>query len=225
MSDREEDTRGIRIGIVDNDPCSLRMIVELDNRSSPALSVVWSATCAQHTLEHCLYDPPERKANVILLDMALNEICGTDVCERIRKRDGSIGIIGMTAYPLDHYRARCIAAGAQGLVGKETLTNAAALAGSIVRAAQGLPCAEQSAFLSAAEAHRQLLDHDEPCSLTPQELRILRLYEAHKSTSEIAENLGIADGTVFAHMHHVLHKFGVQNRNEAIQQCKKMHLL
>ncbi|WP_155802765.1 response regulator transcription factor [Bifidobacterium sp. AGR2158] len=213
----------IHIGIVDNDPCSLRMLALMVGHASPTFQVIWTADCAQHVLEHCLYDQPNLRANVILMDMALNEESGANLSRRIRKHDGRTGIIGITAYPASHYRDDCIDAGLQGLLEKCTLSDTGMLMQAIERAAQGEGC--DPSFINAHDAYLRLSPTNDRRSLTSRELEIISLYAKHKSTEDIARQLGISAGTVFSHIHHALPKLGVTTRNEAILACQTMHLI
>lgn len=225
MGNRGRAGAAIRIGIVDNDPCSLQMIAMLTTHASPRFTVVWRTTNAHHALEHCLFDSSREKINLILLDMALNEISGVDVCQRIRKRDGNIGILGITAYPAAHYRTECAKAGAQGLMEKKELSNTKLLIDNITQAAQGLPYDSQSDFQTASNAHRSMTQQRHVQILSYQELNIIRLYAMHQSTAAIAKQLGITEGTVFSHVYHAMQKLGVNSRNEVIQACKAVHLI
>lgn len=213
----------IHIGIVDNDPCSLRMLALMVGHASPTFQVIWTADCAQHVLEHCLYDQPNLRANVILMDMALNEESGANLSRRIRKHDGRTGIIGITAYPASHYQDDCIDAGLQGLLEKCTLSDTGMLMQAIERAAQGEGC--DPSFINAHDAYLRLSPTNDRRSLTSRELEIISLYAKHKSTEDIARQLGISAGTVFSHIHHALPKLGVTTRNEAILACQTMHLI
>jgi len=223
MRGKTENGNVIHVGIVDNDPCSLRMLALMVERASPTFQVAWTVDCAQHVLEHCLYDQPDHRVNVILMDMALNEESGANLSHRIRKHDDITGIIGITAYPASHYRDDCIDAGLQGLLEKRTLSDTTMLAQAIERAAQGEGC--DPSFASARDAYLRLSPTNDCRSLTSRELEIISLYAKHKSTEDIAQQLGISTGTVFSHIHHALPKLGVTTRNEAIQACQTMHLI
>lgn len=223
MRGKTKDGNVIHIGIVDNDPCSLRMLALMVEHASPTFQVIWTADCAQHVLEHCLYDQPDHRANVILMDMALNEESGANLSRRIRKHDGTTGIIGITAYPASHYRDDCINAGLQGLLEKRMLSATTMLMQAIENAAGGKGC--DSSFANAHNAHLRLSTTNDCRSLTSRELEVISLYAKHKSTEDIARQLGISTGTVFSHIHHALPKLGVTTRNEAIQACQTMHLI
>jgi DNA-binding NarL/FixJ family response regulator len=51
--------------------------------------------------------------------------------------------------------------------------------------------------------------------LTPRELEVLRLVARGQTNREIAEGLGLAAGTVKAHVQHLIAKLGVSDRTQA----------
>lgn len=215
-------TTTIRIGIVDNDSCALQMMSLLTERADPAFRVVWGTENAQYALERCLYDEPGTKAKVLLLDMALHGLAGTDVCERIRRHDTDVGIIGVTAYPIDHYRDALIRNGAQGLLEKHALGEPGVLADAIAKAARGEVITP--GFPAPHEAYAALTGTKALRPLTSREVEILRMYSDHLSTEDIARHLNITAGTVFSHVHHAMEKLPAHSRNEAINICRANHL-
>jgi LuxR family maltose regulon positive regulatory protein len=60
--------------------------------------------------------------------------------------------------------------------------------------------------------------------LTEREREVLRLAASGASNQEIARSLTITIGTVKRHMHHILGKFGVQNRTQAILRAQALNL-
>jgi NarL family two-component system response regulator LiaR len=53
-------------------------------------------------------------------------------------------------------------------------------------------------------------------TLTPRELDVLKLIGQGISNREIAQRLFLSAGTVRTHVHHILAKLGLKNRNQAI---------
>ena len=54
-----------------------------------------------------------------------------------------------------------------------------------------------------------------PEPLTGREREVLRLFSAGLSNREIGEALGVVEGTVKNHVHNILQKLGVRDRNRA----------
>jgi DNA-binding CsgD family transcriptional regulator len=61
--------------------------------------------------------------------------------------------------------------------------------------------------------------------LTQTELRVLRLIAAGKTTSEIADELFMAEKTVKNHLANVYRKLGAKNRSHAVSEGYRQGLL
>ena len=106
---------GVNVGILDNDACALEMMRLLLQRSGSSMHVVWTGMTAQRTLERVTFEQSAdslSKANVLVMNLALNGISGVDVYRQIRCRNASLGIVGVNSYPLDQYRQQLASAGA-----------------------------------------------------------------------------------------------------------------
>jgi two-component system nitrate/nitrite response regulator NarL len=66
---------------------------------------------------------------------------------------------------------------------------------------------------------------DAATTLSPRELDVLRIVTAGWSNKEIADKLGISEGTVKAHLHHVYEKLGVRGRLELTLYARDRGLL
>jgi DNA-binding NarL/FixJ family response regulator len=66
---------------------------------------------------------------------------------------------------------------------------------------------------------------DRPDPLTERETEILRLMAGGYSNKEIANSLGVAEGTVKNHVSNILSKMGVRDRTRAVLKAFEMSLL
>jgi len=66
---------------------------------------------------------------------------------------------------------------------------------------------------------------DRPDPLTERETEILRLMAGGYSNKEIANSLGVAEGTVKNHVSNILSKMGVRDRTRAVLKAFEMALL
>ncbi|PLS26426.1 response regulator [Bifidobacterium parmae] len=223
-------TGAIRIGVLDNDPFALDAMCAMISVMSKDFHVMWATGSPAVAIEHC--HNTHTRPDVLVLDMALGGITGADVCRRIRRRTGEVGVICVTSYSVDVYRSEAIGAGAQGLLAKERLK--ADIAEAILQAAHGSPTAAQSAagFQDAASDHMMLsgtvparMSEDMKDSLSSREKDILRLYAKRLTTDEIAQRLGIAKGSVFTYVHRAAGKLGVTSRKEVLEACARYDLL
>ncbi|KFI97443.1 response regulator [Bifidobacterium stellenboschense] len=230
----EPDTTGatgaIRIGVLDNDPFALDAMRAMISAMSKDFRVVWGTGSPAVAIEHC--HNTHTRPDVLVLDMALGGITGADVCRRIRRRTSEVGVICVTSYSTDVYRAEAIKAGAQGLFAKERLK--ADITEAVRQAAVGEPTVAQAVlgFHDAASAHAALsgtvparMSEDMKDSLSSREKDILRLYAKRLTTDEIAQRLGIAKGSVFTYVHRAAGKLGVTSRKEVLEACARYDLL
>jgi DNA-binding NarL/FixJ family response regulator len=124
--------------------------------------------------------------------------------------------------PDETYASRVRAAGARGLVLRETsadklMTAATAVAGGMVVmdpsiATAALPSAGHIPVPPAEE-------------LTPRELDVLRLLSEGLPNKTIAHRLGISEHTVKFHVNSILAKLGAQSRTEAVIRATRLGLI
>ena len=210
----------IDIALLDNDIWSARMLAHWIGQAQAGFHVTWCTHSSADALHRCLFG--NAAPDVLIVDMALNDIGGDAVCRRIRRNSADIGLVCITAYPVERYERDAIAAGAQGLLPKERLVRE--LPDAIAKAAQGLPV--NGEFMDAVAAHR-LLQGDEAArpALSERERDILRRYMRGDSTTQIAQSLCISPNTVFTHIHRILRKLNVSTRSEAMAVCRAYDLI
>jgi ATP/maltotriose-dependent transcriptional regulator MalT len=80
---------------------------------------------------------------------------------------------------------------------------------------------EVAAELAAPPRHEGF--YGEP--LSEAELRVLRLFAADRSVSEVAQELHLAPTTVKTHRRTIYRKLGVSNRREAIARAVALSLV
>lgn len=222
-----KEARSFTVGIVDNDACASAMIGLCLTRALPVCGVLWRSEHAQSALEHLMFD--RSKPDVVIVDLVLNAISGVDLCRSIRERFPSIGLVCVTAYPLQRYETQVAGAGAQALFGKKDVGSQAFME-AVLTASRG-ETLRTPPFMSARESYDRLRggrdgDGRQPLSqsLTSREIAVLHLYAQGFDTGEIASRLHISTGTVFSHVHHAVGKLNVANRKEAIRSCVANHL-
>ena len=62
-------------------------------------------------------------------------------------------------------------------------------------------------------------------ALTSRELAVLRLLAAGNSNRDIAQTLGIREGTVKSHVNRILSKLAAHNRTQAAAHARALHLV
>ncbi len=206
----------IRVALVDDQTLvrqGLRSLLEL----APDIDVVWEAAGCDEALSKVSTNGPD----VLLLDMRMPGKSGLEVLHGmsdLRAAGTMPATLILTTFDDDTLVLQGVRAGARGYLLKdvslETLTSA------IRKLAKG-----ESLIQPAVTNHvLQGLDNrpprfeglEPPDPLTAKETEVLRLMAGGYSNREIAEALGLSEGTVKNHVSVVLSKLGVRDRTRAV---------
>jgi DNA-binding NarL/FixJ family response regulator len=161
---------------------------------------------------------PEVKPDVVLLDMRMPGKSGLDVLRELSEADQLPPTIILTTFDDDELLLAGIRAGAKGYLLKDValaeLVNAVktvAEGGSVVK-----PAITQRLLKGLENLQTDFYSLDRPDPLTERETEILRLMAGGYSNKEIANSLGVAEGTVKNHVSNILSKMGVRDRTRAV---------
>jgi len=161
---------------------------------------------------------PEVKPDVVLLDMRMPGLSGLDVLQDLFQKDALPPTIILTTFDDDELVLAGIKSGARGYLLKDValadLVNAVktvAEGGSIVK-----PAVTQRLLKGLANLQNDFSSLEQPDPLTDRETEILRLMAGGYSNKEIANTLGVAEGTVKNHVSNILSKMGVRDRTRAV---------
>lgn len=161
---------------------------------------------------------PEAAPDVVLLDMRMPGLSGLDVLRNLAAKESLPPTIILTTFDDDELVLAGIQAGARGFLLKDValaeLVNAiktVADGGSIVK-----PAVTQRLLKGLEKLHNEFSSLDQPDPLTERETEILRLMAGGYSNKEIANSLGVAEGTVKNHVSNILSKMGVRDRTRAV---------
>jgi DNA-binding NarL/FixJ family response regulator len=158
--------------------------------------------------------PPD----VMLLDIRMPGMSGIDVLHAMRQRDSRVPVILLTTFDDDQALLDGMRAGARGFLLKDISLERLTLALRDVAAGDSAfrPALTERVLQAVASApagfeHAELAD-----PLTHRETEILRLMAAGMNNREIADALGMSEGTAKNHVSSILSKLGVRDRVRAV---------
>ena len=156
------------------------------------------------------------RPDVALIDLRMPKLEGVQVVEQIRERFPDAAIVVLTTYETDTDIERALRAGAKAYLVKDVSPQDLVACIRTVHAGRTWVSPSVAAKLVAGVTNVRL---------TARELGVLRQLAAGKSNKEIANALGISDGTVKIHVTHVFSKLDVTSRTEAIATAVRRGLV
>ena len=205
------DATSIRILSVEDHPVvreGLRTIVS----SQPDMIMVAQAGTAEQALQEFRRHRPD----VTLMDLRLPGTNGTDALIAIRGEFPNARIIMLSMSDGDGEIQRALRAGAAAYLLK-SMPNDQIL--SVIRAVHA------GRKPVPAEVAARLAEHLGDETLTPRELDVLRLIRDGHRNKQIADDLGIAEGTVNFHIKNLVGKLGANDRAHAVTIAIRRGLL
>jgi DNA-binding NarL/FixJ family response regulator len=161
---------------------------------------------------------PEFNPDVVLLDMRMPEMSGLDVLLALAEAGNLPPTIILTTFDDDELVLAGIKAGARGYLLKDVAL--AELVNAIKTVAEGgsmvKPAVTQRLLKGLENLKTDFYSLDRPDPLTERETEILRLMAGGYSNKEIANSLGVAEGTIKNHVSNILSKMGVRDRTRAV---------
>lgn len=202
----------IRLLIVEDDELfRLGLVVRL--QQEPDLEIVAEAADGETAIALASAHP----LDLALLDVGLPRLGGLEACQQIKAQQPRLPILALTSRSEPTLISRLVDAGIQGfcLKGVEASTLILAIR-SVAAGASWWDSQATQAIRSTFAQHLAPLSDSKESLLTPREGEILRLLASGQSNQDIARHLYIAPGTVRVHLHAIIKKLGVTNRQEAI---------
>jgi DNA-binding NarL/FixJ family response regulator len=197
----------IRVVIADDHPVAragIRKFLEKE----PDLQVIAEAS----TGEEAIRLVGELSPDVLLLDMELPGMRGTEVARKLKELKSPVRVLALSTYDNRQYILGLLASGAAGYLIKEEVPE------TIIEAVRGVARGEQG-WVSRRVAAKMTVwlqgDGTKEGELTEREVEVLRLVVAGKTNQEIGFALGISPRTVEKHVDSLYGKMGVSSRVEA----------
>jgi DNA-binding NarL/FixJ family response regulator len=151
--------------------------------------------------------------DVLLLDMRMPDLSGTEVCQRLSDGGTRTKIVILSSFADDDDIFGAMRAGASSYIMKDVAPDV------LVAAIRGV--ANGQTILDGSVAQR-VLDGPPPAQLpldgplSPREQEVLELMAKGLTNRQIAARLWISDPTVKSHVSHILAKLGQSDRTQAI---------
>jgi DNA-binding NarL/FixJ family response regulator len=205
----------ITVGIVEDDAVLRSTLTRLVDET-PNLRCV--AACASG--EEALQKIPALAPNVVLMDLNLPQMSGTECIRRLKDLLPATQVIVLTVYEDSEHIFRALKAGASGYLLKRSEPE------EVIEAIKNAK--EGGAPMSSQIARRVVHSFHEPSApgqittaLTERETEILSLLSKGFANKEIADKLTISLPTVRTHLRHIYEKLHVRSRTEAIVKYLK----
>jgi DNA-binding NarL/FixJ family response regulator len=148
----------------------------------------------------------EHRPDVTLMDLQMPEMNGLDAIIAIRGEFPEARIIVLTTYTGDIQALRAMKAGARAYLLKNSLHK------ELLETIRAVHAGKKTI---SPEVSFQLAEHATDESLTPAEVRVLRLIAEGNANKEIAAQLSISEETVKGQVRNILSKLGAHDRTHA----------
>ena len=156
--------------------------------------------------------------DLILLDLGLPGLDGLSFLATLRKRYPGQPVVILSAFDDSHTVAKAMKGGAAGFVPKSFSSDR--LLAAVRQVLAGHVFTPDPPALSAMSSapSSPIIGHPDPAEfgLTERQAEVLGLMAGGKSNREIADLLGLSEGTVKIHMTAIFKALGVQSRTQAM---------
>ena len=214
----------IKILLVDDQTLvrqGIRSLLSLDE--ADGIEVIAEATDGQQAIEQV----PLVKPDVVLMDMRMPVMSGLEALQALSRTGQLPPTIILTTFDDDQLVLAGIKAGARGYLLKDVSLEQ--LVGAIRTVAAGgslvQPAVTQKLLSGLEHMQTGFASLDKPDPLTDRETEILRLMAGGFSNKEIANSLGVAEGTIKNHVSNILSKLGVRDRTRAVLKALEAKLV
>ena len=196
-----EDSKRIRILAVDDHPILRQGIVGLIADESDMTLVAEAANGREAIQQFRMHHP-----DITLMDLQMPEMNGLDAMIAIRGEFPEARIIVLTTYTGDVQARRALQAGARAYLLKNSLHK------ELLDTIRAVHAGRKNL---SPEVSFDLAEHAAEDTLSPLEVRILRLIAEGNSNKDIAARLSVTEDSVKGQVRNILSKLGANDRTHA----------
>jgi DNA-binding NarL/FixJ family response regulator len=196
-----DDIKQIRIMTVDDHPVLRQGIAALIADERDMILVAEAANGREAIQQFRAHRP-----DVTLMDLQMPEMNGLDATLAIRGEFPDARIIVLTTYTGDVQARRALQAGARAYLLKNSLHK------ELLNTIRAVHAGRKTL---SAEVSFELAEHAAEDTLSPLEIRVLRLIAEGNSNKEIAARLSVTEDSVKGHVRNILSKLGANDRTHA----------
>lgn len=204
-----EQKKPIRVVLIEDDETIREGFTYLIN-AAPNYSVINAYPGVESSLPHLVSDKPD----VILLDIELPGIKGTDAIPKLKSLLPKVHILMLTVYDNEEAVFVALTKGASGYLTKNSNTE------KIIDAIQEVVDGGAPMSMNVAKIVIKSFHKNQNSPLTRRETEILEQVANGKSRSKIAKEMFIDLETVKSHIKNIYAKLNVHSREDAIKEAK-----
>jgi len=213
-------SENVRVLLVDDHPlvrAGIRRVLE----SHAGLTIVGEAPNGLEALRLI----EETRPDVVVLDLAMPELDGLELLQRLRDRSDSLRILVLTMHAQREYIRRAIQAGADGYLLKESAVQELLVAIESVLGGKPYYSPAVAAELARAAADPREWEAPPRPGLTGREREVLSGIARGLSTKEIAAELDISGRTVETHRANLMRKLELKSIALLTQYAMRVGML
>lgn len=205
-----DDHQGVRTGI--------RQLLE----KTADIQVIGEAATGAETLQLVQQLAPD----LLLLDMALPDLSGVEVAQRLHESASGVRILALSAYSDEQYITGVLDNGAAGYLTKqEAIHHLVEAVHSVAQGAARWFSPQIRSKLATQPANRTQATPTKSILLTKQEQEVLTLAATGVTANQIALRLQVNTAIVQFHIQNICNKFQVHSLQEAITPATQQKLI